>query len=292
MLFRMRALACPVVLFCVGFLGCKDHALSDMPPIESPPHRLPADSPTKAAPDGRFPSGQVLVPVYPSIKNPNGCADGQREGFVDVERFPQIAGCSGAFAVPGILPFNPGLAPACSDVRTHDTQKRSCGGTGDDNPNPSGVGCTVADLCAEGWHVCKSVSEVAEFAPTGCAAATRPDDPPLFFVIRQSSTGCGICASGKSTGPQCQANTCAGGCEQSDAISNDIFGCGNFGLPISNAACGPLNRFSNDKCVGLAGSPWNCDLPGSEDDTGVCEAYTVTKKSPSHGGVLCCAGPA
>jgi len=72
---------------------------------------------------------------------------------------------------------------------------------------------------------------------------------------------------------------------QTARTSNDFFGCGNFG---SEATCGPLDRFSNDLCFGLAGSPWSCDASTPADDNGLCEAYTVTKTGSRFGGVLCC----
>ena len=41
-----------------------------------------------------------------------GCADGQREGFTDLAMYPDIAGCSGAWTIPGIHTDAPGTAPA------------------------------------------------------------------------------------------------------------------------------------------------------------------------------------
>lgn len=222
-----------------------------------------------------------------------GCADGEREGFVEVGAYPRIAGCSGAWTIPGIFAFNPGEAPACPGVKTHDTTRPTCGGSGDDSPRSSGDGCTVADLCAAGWHVCSGAADVAASSGGGCKGVTTPGDPPLFFATRQSSTGCAYCATGEGLDARCGANACATGCRQTATTSNDVFGCGNLGMVVANSACGPLDRFSNDRCNALLGTPWSCDLPGPEDDKGLCEAYTVTKRATSHGGVLCCkdAGP-
>ncbi len=210
-----------------------------------------------------------------------GCADGEREGFVDQAAYPDIAGCSGGWSVPGIHTKNPGTAPACG-IATYDTLTPACGrGAGDDSPNPGGSGCDVADLCAAGWHVCASASEVAADSPSGCGGVTLAGDPPMFFATRQTSTGCGFCAMGTGTGSDCNSSSCKSGCAQTDNISNDIFGCGNFGGGLAASTCGPLDRSSHDQCSELDGSIWSC--PNS-----YCEAFTVTKSAPSYGGVLCC----
>jgi hypothetical protein len=62
-----------------------------------------------------------------------GCADGQREGFADLEKNPRVAGCVGTWKGSKSLRDAP-TGKACGD---------------------DGAECTVpADLCAEGWHVC------------------------------------------------------------------------------------------------------------------------------------------
>jgi cysteine-rich repeat protein len=211
----------------------------------------------------------------------SGCADRQREGFVDVSSFPAIAGCSGGWSIPGIHTENPGIAPPCG-VATFDTTTPACGrAAGDDSANPSGTGCNVADLCEVGWHVCESAADAAAHSPSGCAGATRPDDPLLLFLSRQSGTGCGVCSTGTATGPQCDVG-CATGCQQTARSANDIFGCGNFGLTNADFVfqdCGPFNRFLYSPLCD--GSPWGCPDQA-------CEAFEVTKRGPSRGGVLCC----
>lgn len=215
----------------------------------------------------------------------SGCADGQREGFVNEDVWPNVAGCSGAWSIPGLHTENPGFAPRCPGLPTVDTVTPACGRqAGDDAADPSGRGCDVADLCAEGWHVCSGDSDVLRSSATGCSGAARQTDPPLFFATRQSTNGCGVCANGTSTSPVCDGTTCSGGCLQTASISNDFFGCGNFG---ALAGCGPLNRFSHDLCSGL-GAPWSCDDPSPADNSGLCEAYTARKSDSSRGGVLCC----
>lgn len=194
-----------------------------------------------------------------------GCADGEREGFLDRARHERIAGCSGGFALPGLLVDEP---PACA--------RRA----GDDGPLPTGTGCRSADLCAEGWHVCRSASEVMAASPGGCDGVAGGE--PAFFASRQSGPGCGICARGGRT---CALGECALDCaadpRPGSLMANDLFGCGTLGDP-PNPNCAPLDRFSNDLC-GSTTAPWSC--PGS---TGFDEALVVRKNGPERGGVLCC----
>ena len=218
-----------------------------------------------------------------------GCADGDREGFVDITAFPDIAGCSGGWSVPGVMLQSPGSAPECPTVPTFDTASPACGrSAGNDGPNPSGSGCNVADLCAEGWHVCTGAADVESHSPGGCSGATRAGDPPLFFASRQSSDGCCMCATGTATGPDCNASACMSGCAQTAQTSNDVFGCGSFGSspgnPFPFVNCGPLDRSTYDECADLAGSSWNC----TDDGSGLCEAFVIVHGGADHGGVLCC----
>ena len=186
-----------------------------------------------------------------------GCADGQREGFVDAKVFTDIAGCSGGWSIPGVMASNPGLAPACPTFSTHDTLQPACNRqAGDDGTNPDGSGCDVADLCESGWHVCTGAADVTSHAPKGCDGVVTGGDPPMFFVTRQSSNGCGDCATGTRTDPGCNSASCTTGCEQTAWTSNDVFGCGNLGATSPIVECGPLDRFSNNLC-GDVGSNWS-----------------------------------
>jgi hypothetical protein len=142
----------------------------------------------------------------------------------------------------------------------------------------------VVDLCAAGWHVCEGANDVALHSPTGCAGATLDGGPLLFFVSRQSSNGCGVCATGTRVTADCNSASCATGCAQSANTSNDVFGCGNFGSTSPLVDCGPLDRFSYDLCTGLPGGSWTC----TDDGTGLCEAYTITHVNAAYGGALCC----
>src|SRR5262245_15730944 len=157
-----------------------------------------------AADDGLAVASQAITAA--------GCADGQREGFTDVAAFPGIAGCSGAWTIPSIHTVDPGTAPACPGLATVDTTVPACGrAAGDDGDNPSGTNCNVADLCAIGWHVCTGADDVAGSSPSGCSGATADDDPPLFFATRQTSNGCGQCATGASADASCDSASCVAG---------------------------------------------------------------------------------
>lgn len=191
-----------------------------------------------------------------------GCADGTREGFVDPSAFPDVAGCAGGFQVPGIL--GPGV-PACGSL------------AGDDSANPGGAGCSAADLCGAGFHVCRSSAELLSLSAGGCAGITS--EPGLFFVTRQSGPGCGICALGSSVSPACGNCECVSDCLQNDLTANDLFGCGTAGA--STSSCGAFDRFSNNMCSSLP-APWSCGADGCN------EAHALVKPGPGAGGVLCC----
>ncbi len=172
-----------------------------------------------------------------------GCADGEREGFTDATAFPNIAACAGGWTEPGILD----VQPSCQHI------------AGDDSVNPAGLGCSAADLCAEGWHVCDSPEDVARSSPAGCR---YPWEDGVFYAAAVSGDGGGTCT---------QDGT------------NDLIGCGSAGSS-ADSSCTPLNRTSGDKCGDLP-DVWVCPggLFGSET-----EAEDVKKDGPEGGGVLCC----
>jgi hypothetical protein len=172
-----------------------------------------------------------------------GCADGSREGFLDSDT---IAACSGGFSEPGVLSLGGG---SCSYT------------AGDDNANPSGVDCNVADLCMPGWHVCNDKFDVLSHSASGCVGATADDDAPLFFATRQTGGGNALC---------------------DNLGSNDVFGCGNLGDEPDVNSCDPLLLFSGDVCGALGGTPWDCGGDGEH------EAENIVKPGSDGGGVLCC----
>ncbi len=206
-----------------------------------------------------------------------GCADGEREGYLSWDDYPDIAACSGAWSVPGVTRAD--LAPTCDH------------GAGDDSANADGYGCSADDVCAAGWHVCDGGAEVGELAGS-CDDAVPPGTPDksLLFAVSQHSVNNIVCDDGATE-------------------ANDVFGCGNLGVTLSDGnGCGPLNRAlastNPDSCgyneaePGLG--PWEC-VGGS--DSHYAEGSLVTKVgcpggscsydgypvgSSDKGGVLCC----
>jgi len=222
-------------------------------------NRCPADSTCASG---------VCVPVV--TVDPIGCADGTREAFADRARFPRIAGCSGAWSLPGIFPAIPASSlPACATLGNSSTSAPA-----------NGAGCASSNLCARGWHICNGGEVTPRTGASGCAAETAYP-AASFFAAAVSGTGCGICAlrSGTLTGPSCTSLSCATNCRESGDLNNDFFGCGTLGAAVGGA-CDGLNRFSNNDC-GALGAPWICG--GS-----VQESRTVVKTSSAAGGVLCC----
>jgi len=184
-----------------------------------------------------------------------GCADGTREAFADPARFPAIAGCAGGWSVPGLL-TDQSLAPGCARA------------AGNDGSNATGVDCTVEDLCADGWHVCRGASELTQMGVTcqdsGIASGTAGGGA-MFFATRQRGTA--------PTG--CSAETTTG--------SNNLHGCGNFGRVEDPGCAPPLDRqLENTACT--ANPPWSCNDPTSI----MTEAMVATKPGSARGGVLCC----
>jgi hypothetical protein len=216
---------------------------------------------------GNDPAGPGDASSGPPPIHPEGCADGRREAFRNRGRYPRIAGCAGAFRIPGL---NPLPAPSCDR-------------NGGDGAIASGVGCAASDLCAEGWHVCASEEEVASLSIDGCRGASDAD-PGSFFASQQSGPGCLFCATG--TDASCSSNACTPGCAPSDAMTNDVFGCGDVGDVPDASSCGVLNRASNNLCAALPKNAWLCpDIPEGRYQ----ESRNVTKLGSTGGGVLCCA---
>ena len=251
--------------------------------------------------------GDACDDTFDGPQNMSGCSDGTREGFISGGAFGLIAGCAGGWDVPGI----------------HHTEWACDGNSGNDSENPTGTGCNVADLCAEGWHVCLGKNDVQAHNPDGCEGILEGAKKGQFFLARTSSTGAFNCAPDTIGSP--------------DSV-NDLFGCGDLGCPATEATCAPLQLGSHDRCKALNYKPTsNCacqfagELPPSDPkyaegdmETVVCtpnsggcgwcksldywafklgedlpetwdcgsnttaEADNVVKTGPELGGVLCC----
>jgi len=180
-----------------------------------------------------------------------GCSDGTREGFRDVTNWPSIAGCAGAFQMPGVI-GSPDLAAQCNLL------------AGDTSANPSGVGCTAADLCAEHWHLCRDGDDVSQHSPTGDCEGCVPAGEQRFFLVAIGASPMGICIADTQS-------------------ANDLHGCGGLGQPESDT-CAPLSRrMGFADCLETKGV-WSC---GDASDS-LQEAAVVTKPQITMGGALCC----
>jgi hypothetical protein len=88
--------------------------------------------------------------------------------------------------------------------------------------------------------------------------------PNTFFATAQSGPGGGMC---DATG------------------TDDVFGCGTYGIPPADTSCDPLDRVSGNECrdIKLIGG-WVCTYPD--------EVRNIKKSEPLlGGGVLCCRDP-
>jgi len=238
---------------------------------------------TACAPSQICSGGVCVAPSTAGV----GCADGTREGFQSQATFPAIAACAGGWdGESGAAGFG-GVFP--SPLRTTSV---TCAQNGNSGSNPNGTGCSAADLCAPGWHICAGGEVIARASggltspaqTDGCAATTWP--PSSFFAAAIGSTGCFECAepSGTLTGPSCTNASCAVGCQANPAITNDLFGCGTEGVVIGT--CGDVDRSSNDLC-GSLDAGWACGTDGTRESV---NATHVPSRAPgTMGGVLCCA---
>ncbi|MHB8420223.1 MAG: choice-of-anchor D domain-containing protein [Myxococcales bacterium] len=231
------------------------------------------------------------VPDGGPPQNPAGCADGTREGFTDLQSYPAIAACSGAWSVPGLF----GVPPACGNQG------------GNDGSHADGNGCAAADLCAAGWHVCLGSDEVqADANGSGCAAGLPSvgSGPGLFFAVAQHSCNNSVCdASGSS-------------CSVGDN-DNDVFGCAapnsHLGfVPSSGEGCGVLDSVFASTSPNSCGwtqamppnGPWACQGSNSYDEgdyltkdgcqgnscctSNNCYGNGAPLGPSDEGGVLCC----
>ena len=180
-----------------------------------------------------------------------GCSDGTREGYHDAVAEPDIAACAGGFQVPGVL--GPAAnSPACNRV------------SGNSSVNPAGTGCSVADLCASGFHVCADAADVTARAKSKVCPSDVGTDPS-FFATSQRMTADPVCTSDTSQ-------------------QNNLAGCTNslvWTQPAGGKGCDPLNGILKVSGCDVAPS-WECAGTGND------EGAVVTKTDSTAGGVLCC----
>jgi hypothetical protein len=137
-----------------------------------------------------------------------GCADGRREGLLDLSRFPAIAACIGSWTSTVSLRDPPSGVPCGNDL---------------------GPCNTPADVCAAGWTICASSGDVAEL--TSRLTASECDSAGGYRYTAAVSH----CA-------QAQANTCP----KMPGTSNPCWGDRWCGEPVCcGAACSRMNVCKN-----------------------------------------------
>ena len=217
-----------------------------------------------------------------------GCADGTREGFMNLATYPTIAACGGAWDQPGL--DGAAVAPGCNRA------------AGNHATNKTGVGCRAADLCAVGWHVCRGPDDLGMRAPNGCADAIDPFYPGFGTGDYGADIGPPPVLPGGAffVGRGAFGTTCLDAVNGLPLAAGGIFGCGNLGL--ADQRCGGFGRAAGTRCAGLrdqvqsaADNPatdwgydveadwaWSCGVTGNERDR-------LIKRFPDRqGGVLCC----
>src|SRR4051794_38795283 len=101
---RSRALFAAAVLAA----GCRVFAPGLPATDDAGPQPPPADAaaPPDGEPDASAPDSAADLSDEQAIPGPPetvGCADGTREAFVSLDDWRNIAGCAGAWSVPGLL---------------------------------------------------------------------------------------------------------------------------------------------------------------------------------------------
>jgi hypothetical protein len=195
-------------------------------------------------------AGTMSMPDAATV-SPMGCADGTREGLQPLLAYPNVAACAGGWQIAGFVAPET-LTPQC-DRRA-----------GNDGDLPDGEGCSVADLCAEGWHVCESAQEFSTKAKD-CGDAFPGGAVPEFYATRQRGPD-------KTCDPMNLTGT------------NNVYGCGNFGS-AAMAICAPFMHMLRDADC-KANPPWMC--VNGPINYSITELLDVTKPGSARGGVLCC----
>lgn len=157
-----------------------------------------------------------------------GCSDGQREAFLDLDRYPNIAGCLGRW--DGI-----------KSLREPSTGK-SCG-------DDLGLCDVPADLCAKGWHICGISGDVRELIDQVDADSCHNISNERFVAAIShciAQTGCqydrserpvypcfekGWCAEPVCCGVNCKQGSCKSGIYQDDKTyiaQGEDQGCGGI----------------------------------------------------------------
>lgn len=156
--------------------------------------------------------------------NLSGCADGQREAFMDLVKFPAIAGCAARWAGSPSM-RTPATGAACGD--------------------DLGACAVPASACATGWHLCGASGAIAELAAVNvddCHAAA----PGRFIAaISHCANNVDTCVydstlpcydSGWCSEPVC----CGAGCSQGAGCMDGVWAAGTRISADDSIGCGAL----------------------------------------------------
>lgn len=186
-----------------------------------------------------------------------GCADGQREAFADVERYPTIAGCVGDFGFSTLR--ETALGQPC----------------GDDLPATHEQSCTSAGVCARGWHICGNVRAESD--------ESREDYRDLFDRI--SADDCDNAGPGRFNAALSHSDTEAiDYCAQVEPIGRREYrqlSCRHWGWGSEPVCCGSMCEFGACK-----DGVW----PGRTRISRGLAQGCAEVKSETTPGVLCCKG--
>lgn len=155
--------------------------------------------------------GKSVASATPARDVPNdparaGCADGQREAFLDQVKFPHIAGCAGTWAGRASLRAAGKRKPA----------QQACGDDAGPCPNPQA-------LCAPGWHICGHDGTVAELRVLS-SKQCRESGPGRFVAAIshcQEQDGCSYDQSRDANYPCFREGPCSEPVCCGDACSDD-----------------------------------------------------------------------
>jgi hypothetical protein len=157
-----------------------------------------------------------------------GCADGQREAFVDASASPRVAGCLAEWS--GALSLR---APASS---------APCG---DDLDS----GCAApADACGPGWHICGHDGKIAPVAAIGADACEQAGGGRFVAALSHCESQDGCAVDDPTTGDYacfergwCSEPVCCGAdCQEFGACRDGVWA-GRTHIPVGvDQGCGAI----------------------------------------------------
>jgi hypothetical protein len=161
-----------------------------------------------------------------------GCADGQREGLLDVGRFPAVAGCAADWI-------------GAQSMRSPRTG-RACG----DDLAP----CVVpADACAPGWHVCGADGRLAEVLALGAEACRQAGGARYGTALSHCETQEGCVYDARASGGDgdgrydcfesgwCSEAICCGrGCGELGACTDGLWRGATYITRGADQGCGAM----------------------------------------------------